>query len=82
MDETIPMQVKWIESIPAGSEGLGHVHTNRQYYPDMLVKRLVGNRASYRSSAFGCPGGRGYSGYWPYIYTDHIYILAFRRENL
>ena len=49
MDETVPMQVGWVESIPGGPEGLGHVHTNRQYYPDMLVKRLVGDRASYYS---------------------------------
>ena len=51
MDETIPMQVGWVESIPGGPEGLGHVHTNRQYYPDMAVKSMVGNRASYRSAA-------------------------------
>ena len=41
------MQVGWVESIPGGPKGLGHVHTNRQYYPDMSVKSLVGNRASY-----------------------------------
>ena len=49
MDETIPMQVGWVESIPGGPEGLGYVHTNRQYYPDMAVKSFVGNRASYLS---------------------------------
>ena len=42
------MQVKWLESIPGGPKGLGHVHTNRQYYPDMPVKSLVGKRASYQ----------------------------------
>ena len=47
MDETTPMQVGWVESIPGGPKGLGHVHTNRQNYPDMTVKSLVGNRASY-----------------------------------
>ena len=41
------MQVGWVESIPGGPEGLGYVHTNRQYYPDMFVKSLVGKRASY-----------------------------------
>ena len=42
------MQVKWVETIPGGPKGLGYVHTNRQYYPDMTVKSFVGNRASYR----------------------------------
>ena len=42
------MQVGWVESIPGGPKGLGHVHTNRQNYPDMTVKSLVGNRASYQ----------------------------------
>ena len=47
MDETISMQVGWVESIPGGPEGLGHVHTNRLYYPDIPRKSLVENRASY-----------------------------------
>ena len=45
------MQVRWVESIPGGPRGLGHVHTNRQYYPDMAVKSMVGNQASYRSAS-------------------------------
>ena len=53
MDETIPMQVRWVESIPGGPRGLGHVHTNRQYYPDMTVKSFVGNRASYPHTPYG-----------------------------
>lgn len=52
MDETIPMQVRWVESIPGGPEGLGHVHTNRQYSPDMPVKSLLGDRASYLSTPY------------------------------
>ena len=47
------MQVGWVESIPGGPEGLGYVHTNRQYYPDMTVKSLVGNRASYSGPSQG-----------------------------
>ena len=50
MDETIPMQVKWVESILGGTEGMGHVHINPLYYPDngdMVVNGKVDDRASY-----------------------------------